>query len=298
MELVMYYRTFLESLNKSPHTIKQYCIDGEQFLTFVQEQNKDLHSNIGTLVKDYVNHLKASYTTHTTINRKLSSLKSFLSYIHSRGLIQELPVEDVQPLKNNETKIKTLKEHQLKRIIRFWLSIYETSEDPEFRWIALRNFCIVRLIAELSLKPSELVTLKWTHVKGNIITIRSRKKIRKLEISSSMMEWFNIYRNETVQMFPLSNQVDAIWLGVGNKKYSPITVKTIERIFQSISKQLGLKVTATDIRYATINKEVVQQADQQLEIYKQFGYARKSVLKDRLKRFRNNEKIDVDKLLE
>lgn len=281
--MINFYQAYLESLNKSPHTIKQYCIDSEQFLKFLAEKNISLNSDCTKLVKDYIAYLLEKYESITSVNRKISSLKNFLNFLHMRNLIQVVPVDELKPLKANENKIAMLPSDELRKVLRVWFDVHSTTEDEEFKWIALRNFCIVRLVAELSLKPAEVVKMKWSHIQNRNISIITRKKARKLDISSTMLDWLAFYKKETENLFPESVGVDFIWLGVGNRRNHPITEKTIERIFQFVSKQLGKKVTATTIRYSTIHEEVLKTSD--IEVYKQFGYARNSVLQERLRRF-------------
>ncbi|SOC23974.1 site-specific recombinase XerD [Ureibacillus xyleni] len=281
--MINFYQAYLESLNKSPHTIKQYCIDSEQFLKFLEENKVSLDSDITKVVKNYITYLLDKYDSITSVNRKISSLKNFLNFLHMRNLIQLVPVDELKPLRDHEKKINMLPSNELKKVLRVWFDVYSGTEDEEFKWIALRNFCIVRLMAELSLKPAEVVKMKWTHIQNNTISIRTRKRARKLDVSRSMLNWLAIFKKEKENLFPESISVDYIWLGVGNRRNHPITEKTIERIFHFISKQLELKVTAMTIRYSTIREEVLKTTDS--EVYKQFGYARNSVLQERLRRF-------------
>lgn len=277
------YKAYLISINKAPHTIKQYGIDVEHFISYMNKSNLSFENKQNKLLEEYIDYLNETYQSIKTYNRKLASLKHFLAFLKSREIIQDISQELLLPKRLDENEIKTFQPNQLKKVINYWLEIYERSEDTIYKWIALRNFCIVRMISELSLKPSEVVEMKWSHINEQEIIIIKRKGSRRVEVSSKMLEWLQIYQKATEDIQPLSVESDFIWLGIGNKQNEPITVKTIERLFQAISKKLGFKATATMLRYSTINNE---STDENLdEVYSQFGYTRKSVLKDRLKRF-------------
>lgn len=282
---VAYYKTYLESLKKSPHTIKQYCIDTEQFIKFLQENHIPLNNEINSCLPSYKEYLVNTYNSPASINRKLSSLKHFLYYLKDRNIIDTFPVELLQPVHRQLTKFDTLTSKQVEEVLNYWLQIYQLSGNPEYRWLALRNFCIVNLIVELGLKPSEVVAMKWSHIHEKDITIIDQRKNRKIVLSDSQIAWLALLKEETHQFFPRCENIDYIWLGLGNQQYEPITVKTIERVFQAISKGLGFTVTATKLRYTSIHHNVQQVYNVQLkQIYERFGYARKSVLVDRIKR--------------
>lgn len=285
IQQVDYYKTYLESLKKSPHTIKQYCIDAEQFLKFINDNDVSLDNDLKKFISFYKEHLLKTYNSVASINRKLSSLKFFLSYLKDRDIIDTYPVELLKPVNSSLSTFKILTTNQLEKVLNYWLHLYKHSEEAEYKWLALRNFCIVNIILELGLKPFEVVAMRWSHMDDHYITIIQRSKNRKLPLSESQMAWLSLLKIETENCFPFYKNIDYIWIGLGNKQYEPITVKTIERIFQTISKNVGFKVTATMLRYTTIHHHVQQGYNEQLkQIYERFGYARKSVLVDRIKR--------------
>ena len=283
-----YYRAHLESLKKSPHTIKQYCIDTEQFLNYIQKNNLKLKEELDSVLIGYKQFLETEYTQISSFNRKVSSLKNFLSFLQERNIIDTVPNDALKQNKLEKKNIHPLTQTRLNLVLSVYLNKYRRISDQEFGWIALRNFCAVRVIAELGLKPIEVVEMKWTHIHNNEIKVIRSKSVRTLSLSKSLIDWLELYKNETKMIFPLCEQVDYMWLGIGNKKYQPITEKTIERIFQTISKEVGFKVTATALRYSKIQNELDEKVDEQLNLlYTQLGYARKGVLLERVERFRH-----------
>ena len=294
MSYLEFYKAYLVSLNKSPHTIKQYCIDIEQFISYIDKCNLSFENRIDSTVEHYIVFLSDTYRSVSSFNRKIASLKHFLFFLKSRNVIQEIPIELLIPKKLVEHNIETLQEEQMKKVINYWLNLYRRSDDEVYKWIALRNFCIVRIISELSLKPSEVVEMKWSHINDQGIRITNQKRSRRVKLSIAMLQWLYIYKKAAEDLLPASSEIDFIWLGIGNKQNEPITVKTIERLFQAISREVGFKVTATMLRYSTINNEITKKSDANLdELYNEFGYSRKSVLIDRFKRFTKNESNNI-----
>ena len=147
------------------------------------------------------------------------------------------------------------------------------------------------MIAELGIKPAELVRMEWKHVdeEAKQLIVLASKKFRVLEVSTKLLELLLRYKEHTHTFMPLIENSPFVWLGVGNVMGDPVSVKTIERIYKAMSEQLGFKVTATNMRYHAIQKEL-SAADEKDQLYEQFGYARKGVLTEREQRFLKNEK--------
>lgn len=288
-DLVRFYKGYLQLINKSSHTIKQYGIDSRQFLQFMKDHQHTFNEPLDKTINSYNEYLDEAYSNAASINRKRASLHHFLSFLKLRNIITDLPEGLLKPKIIEKPSIQTLTNQQVRMVSNYWFEKYKAAEDPEYKWIALRNFCLVNIILEIGVKPSEIVGMKWSHLNGNIITIMQGKKIRKLPLSMTILKWLDLFQYETEELLPLSKEGEFVWLGLGNKQNEPITVKTIERIFQTISKKLGFKVLATTLRYTLIDTEVKQLHSEQLDdIYKQYGYSRKSVLQERLSRLNKN----------
>ncbi|KGR76938.1 tyrosine-type recombinase/integrase [Ureibacillus sinduriensis] len=285
-ELASHFKGYMESLGKSRHTIKQYGIDTEQFLRFMQDHHLSFDDHLHNIVGTYNSYLEEVYSSAASINRKRASLLQLLTFLEQRKIVSGIPVRLLKPTRLDSKPIQTLTIEQLKKVTNYWFEVYQTALNTENRWIALRNFCLVNMLLELGLKPSEITALKWSSIKGREVTIVQNKKSRKLLLSQIIYNWLELFRYETAELLPLSNKGEFVWLGLGNKQNAPITVKTVERIFQSMSQQLGFKITATVIRYTLIEHEVKNNQEVQLsELYKRYGYSRKSVLLERVSRF-------------
>lgn len=286
-ELATYYKNHLKALKKSPHTIKQYSIDTQQFLNFMKNQQYTFEDSISKVIQSYNEYLENTYSSIASINRKRASLHHFLLFLQQRKRVYEIPEDLLKPIQVEDKQIQTLSTTQFKAVSNYWFEVYQSSSELEHKWIALRNLCLVNMMLEIAVKPSEIVGMKWSHIKSAEVAIIQNKKIRMLSLSETIINWLDIFRLETEELMPASIVGEFVWLGIGNKQNEPITVKTIERIFQSMSKNLGFKITATVVRYTRIDKEVNRIHDEQLQdFYIKYGYSRKSVLKERIKRFK------------
>lgn len=281
------FRAFLIGLNKSQHTIKQYVNDAKQFEKFLDEES--YRDSFSEGLKAYIHHLHTKYTTANSINRKLAALRSYLEFLYSRKYIKVYDETLLDSVAKQHPKLVALTDKELRSVLNCWHQMYSIAETDENAWLAMRNLAITYTIAMLGIKPAELVKMKWSHIneKEMTINIMERLSYRTLEMPSDLLSILLQYKKETEIFFSQLEEIDEMWLGVGNKLGEPITVKTVERIFLQLSKLLDFKVTCTNLRYTVIEMYMKQQEDD--DLFAKFGYARKGVLIERHKRLLKEE---------
>ncbi|MEK4425405.1 tyrosine-type recombinase/integrase [Solibacillus sp. FSL K6-1523] len=280
MPYVKAFEAYLRSLNKSPYTVKQYTLDAKQFAEIVAPQ-----TTIEDALQLYEETITKQYQSVNSINRKYAATRHFLSFLQLRDVIKTYSPKYLQPLNKEHTVIKTLAPQQAKKALAAWFQMYEQAKNEEDAWLALRNATIVAVIAELGIKSAEVVRMEWKHFHEETQqwTVIAAKKSRKLELSNTLLQQLLFYKEVTKKWMPIANEVSVVWLGLGNKKGESITVKTIERIFFTISQQVGFKVTTTNLRYRAIQNELAD-FHEPTELYEHFGYARKGVFTERQQR--------------
>ena len=281
------FRAFLIGLNKSQHTIKQYVNDAKQFEKFLDEES--YRESFSEGLKAYIHHLHTKYTTANSINRKLAALRSYLEFLYSRKYIKVYDETLLESVAKQHPKLVALTDKELRSVLNCWHQMYSIAETDENAWLAMRNLAITYTIAMLGIKPAELVKMKWSHIneKEMTINIMERLSYRTLEMPSDLLSILLQYKKETEIFFSQLEEIDEMWLGVGNKLGEPVTVKTVERIFLQLSKLLDFKVTCTNLRYTVIEMYMKQQEDD--DLFAKFGYARKGVLIERHKRLLKEE---------
>lgn len=276
----------LEKMGKAPLTIKQYKIDGKQFIRYCWDEQEEYlrDETIQALVKSYRTHVQARYSNTQSINRKFASLRTFLHFAHFREWIRAVPEADVKPIPKVQKALSVLTDEDRAQAVDVWLKAYRRMENPEHRWMALRNFCITRLVSELALKPYEIVKMKWSHidVDARVVRIFGAKSYRDLALSETMIAWLLLFEKRTHTLFPELVEAEHIWLGLSNKSHEPITVKTIERIMLKISREIEKKVTCTNLRYTAMHQELMEQDLKKVkEIFDKYGYVHHYVMEER-----------------
>ena len=88
------FQTYLEvERQASPHTVRNYLSDLEQFLGFVKDHTgQDLHTPEqiqASHIRAFLRALHLRHVGHTTMARKLSSLRSFLRFLQRQGQLDD-----------------------------------------------------------------------------------------------------------------------------------------------------------------------------------------------------------------
>ncbi|MFJ7737440.1 tyrosine-type recombinase/integrase [Lysinibacillus sp. NPDC097287] len=280
------YLLLLTSLKKSAATKKQYNLVGQQFLVFASERNiYQLDDQFKELLFTYNKYLQGTYANVNTYNHKIATLRSFVDFVFLREWLERFDYEVIlQPKKRGKESLKVLTKEQLVKISAVWPTYFQYAKTNEHAWLARRNGCIVQMLLETGCKPSELVHMKWSDIKEqeSHIYLSNHNGRRALKISTILLEMLHYYKEatEVIHQEPIG---EWIWVSEASQM-KPITTKTIERIFQTISKDIGVAVRATDIRY-TVMQKALQNENSIENTLQQMGYVRKWVLTERGDRF-------------
>src|SRR3990167_7554044 len=91
----------LETLNNaSMHTIRNYRLDLERFYEFTtvffQEREWGLSSVTKRLIRAYLADLHAKGAKKRSVLRRISSLRSFFSYLVEKKVLEQSPLQDVE----------------------------------------------------------------------------------------------------------------------------------------------------------------------------------------------------------
>jgi len=227
---------FLDYLSKvkeySENTTTSYSNDLTLFLKIGGEsyfRNGD--------IKTYLKKLSEDGYTNTSINRKISAIKSFDKWLYENGTIENRKVENVKFLKISKNLPDVLSSTYMNKIIDEMST--GTNED-------IRDRAIIELLYSSGLRVSELVNLDITDINKNLTikVIGKGRKERLVPLNKkayiSIDKWKKYSRDE------LANK-DEISLFVGNRG-ARINQRQIRRI---VLKKLGTYPHAIRHSFAT-----------------------------------------------
>lgn len=134
----------------SAHTVRSYRIDLEQFRDFVEKESEGEHTIVDyRTLRSYLGALYDRYK-RTTVSRKLSALRSFLTFLEKRGLRKDNPGADVSTPKRGNPIPAYLPVDDMFRLLDV-----PDQGDP----LGLRDLAIMEVLYSCGLRVSELAGL-------------------------------------------------------------------------------------------------------------------------------------------
>ena len=227
------YLSYLENIKEfSNHTLISYKTDLEGFIEYIKT-NKISNKTI----KSYIKKLSLDGYSNSTINRKISSLKSFEKWLYEMDKVETIYSKNVKYLKIPETLPEVLSSSYLNKLI----DGIETSTDEE-----IRDKAIIELLYSSGLRVSELVKLNLNNFNNNeYIKVSGKgKKERIVPLNQSAYKSIDLWIKNSRSNFAESSEPA---LFVGNKG-SRIDVRVVRRI---VLKKLGTYPHAVRHSFAT-----------------------------------------------
>jgi len=153
----------------SPNTIASYETDLRDFLAFLEPLKVRFPDDVSRdVIRGYVESLSRRGMSSSSISRHISSLRSFYRFLMAERLIDESPVDGIEPPKGWARLPTVLSIDEVERL----LSVYERAETP----IQLRNKAILELLYATGVRVSELVSLRTDDISAELGYLRCKGK--------------------------------------------------------------------------------------------------------------------------
>lgn len=173
----------------SGHTVLAYVKDLEQFYELLDlESDKAVKEVSHGMMRYYIVGLVDQGLENSSVNRKLSTIKSFFKFLRQQGEIEINPAIKVQSLKQKKVLPQFVPEKQL------WTSeIFEEEKDQHDRILIE---LILEIFYQTGIRLSELINLKEQNVSQNQIKVLGkRNKERIIPIAKTLFGLIQNFRN-------------------------------------------------------------------------------------------------------
>jgi integrase/recombinase XerC len=169
----------------STHTVVAYKKDIEQFFDSIGEIDiLDVNHHD---IRGYLVEMVELGKENSTINRKLSSLKTFFKFLKRQGMITINPMLKIQGLKTKKRLPQFVPENQI------WDSKIFCEHEDEFS--NLRDELILELFYQTGIRLDELINLKHVNISRNSIKVLGkRNKERIIPIAMNFFLMISKYR--------------------------------------------------------------------------------------------------------
>lgn len=186
--LLKFEQYLLTEKRYSEHTITAYLVDVQQFLSFlISDGEVDPALVRASDVRSWVVALYDGNVTRKTINRKLSSLRTYFKWLKKEGRVDLNPLTKVNGPKSEKRLPQFAKESDLKP------EKLEHIFDADFNGV--RDRLMFEFFYQTGMRLSELIGLKESDVTEETIrVIGKRNKERLLPISPALARQIAMYR--------------------------------------------------------------------------------------------------------
>ncbi len=169
----------------SQHTVISYQNDLSDFFRFV----KDLYGETplseisATLIRTWLASLKQNKISSKSINRKISSLKSFFKYQLRNESIAVSPMATIASLKVSKRLPSFIEEKEIN-------SLFNNIEFPD-NWEGRTNKILMQIFYQTGMRLSELINLKESQLDNgnkNIKVLGKGNKERIIPVNTDLLE--------------------------------------------------------------------------------------------------------------
>lgn len=184
--------------NYSEKTVLAYGEDISQLREFAQEEIVDFNPAEVTpeLIREWIVSLMDKGYASTSVNRKLSSLRSFYKFLLKKKVVLVDPLRKITGPKNKKPLPSFLKENEMNRLL----------DDTDFGegFEGCRDHLIIEMFYATGIRLSELIGLddKDVDFSASLLKVTGKRNKQRLipfgdELKEGMLEYVNV-RNEQV----------------------------------------------------------------------------------------------------
>jgi integrase/recombinase XerC len=229
------YQDYLvKEKNYSLLTVQAYVADILSFQNYLRDQHIDtpLDEVVYSQIRSWIVALIENNISHTSVNRKISSLKSFYKFLLKVKQIQ------VNPLLKHKS-LKTAKKIQIPFSEKELQDVFEcNSYTHDFEGI--RNQLIIELFYTTGMRRAEMIHLQMAHVNLSQKTIKvigKRNKERIIPLLDCTVELIALYKEQRSHLEVILHNDLLLLSNSGNKMSESFVYRLINAYFSRVSQK-------------------------------------------------------------
>ena len=211
----------------SVHTITSYSNDINQFFLFLSKEYKiesELSEVNFQIVRSWIASLLEKGVAPRSVNRKISTLKTFFKFLIREGVIQESPMLKVVAPKSKKRLPLFVEEDQIESLLN--------GVEFDDGFIGERDKLIIELFYVTGIRLSELINIKISDLNfdNNLVKVLGkRNKERLIPLSSRIVKELQFFiENYKIDNYLFTN------LG-GTKVYTKLVYRVVNKYIGKIS---------------------------------------------------------------
>jgi integrase/recombinase XerC len=217
----------------SDHTVTAYQNDllaFQQFLDETLEEDYQLTDINYQLIRSWILKLVNEGMENTSVNRKISTLKSFFKFQLRKRTIQSNPTQKIIAPKNKKRLPQFVSQTDMDKL-------FSRSEYFSDDWVGCRNQLLIEMLYQTGMRTSELINLTHNHLdmnRGLIKVIGKGNKERYVPITAELRNLIDKYLSHSQNPSPADKDVFFI-TEKGNKMYPKLVYNTVRNCLDQIT---------------------------------------------------------------
>lgn len=217
----------------SQHTINAYRSDLDQFFAFLSQQYNlsDIYKVDHQLVRSWIVSLMEEGISSRSINRKLTTLKSYFKFLVKEGSIQENPMSRVISPKTSQRLPVFVEQESMEKLF----------DQVNFGegYAGSRDRLIIELFYATGMRLSELINLKYSDIdlfKNSFKVTGKRNKQRIIPFTNNLVGLLNEYLEIKKKAFPGEEQEAYLFLtNKGEKLYPKMVYRIVHQYLDQVT---------------------------------------------------------------
>ena len=222
----------------SENSINSYNFDLDRFFTYVCdiELIDSIEKINESTISDYIRYLKNSTTknkkrySEKSINRFISSLKSFFNFLLFEKVISINPLENIETPKTSSILPTVLTINEIDKVLK----------KPDVKdKLGLRDKAILETMYATGLRVSELINLEISNIffdDGFVRVIGKGSKERIVPIGRSALKYITKYIKDSREFLKNSRSENYLFLNFRGSKLSRMGIWDIVRKYYKLAK--------------------------------------------------------------
>ena len=219
--------------NLSKFTVRNYKNDLNNFKDFINLDKNILLENIDkSLIREYVHYLNTQSYERSSINRKLSVLRSFFNYVSSNSDFDEITISMISKSKMEKKLPSIISSEQTQRLLS---SIDVTNIS------GVRDRALIETLYTTGMRVSEISSLNIDDIidKNKIKLLGKGAKPRVVFMSDAARDWIDQYVKLCSKKFK-NSQNNALFL---NRFGTRLSVRSIQNLVKKYGYKSGIGIS-------------------------------------------------------
>ena len=244
-------------------TVEAYQSDMDQFAHFLKDkfEIEDLTQVNTMMLKSYIVHLKEEGLVNRSINRKMSTLRTFYKYCLRENLMEKSPMTGIKALKQPKALVKFVTESDINKV--------SFGEDTDFS--TSRDRLLFEMLYQTGMRQAELRGLKDGDVDKMGMQLKihgKRNKDRLVPLSREMIQL--IVQYQALRDATFTTKADRLLLNDKGEEMSPSYV--YNKVHHMLEEVTTLKQKSPHVLRHTFATHLLDEGASLVAIQKLLGH--------------------------